>query len=79
MGLSDVQVRLWKVERSAGDIVKFMRRTGGSLDNHRDLIAYWKFNEPDECATFSTCAYITYSCMLIASFALPISTAFLCR
>ncbi|KAK9918751.1 hypothetical protein WJX75_006574 [Coccomyxa subellipsoidea] len=46
-GLMD-EVRLWKVERSAGDILKFMRRTGGSLDNHRNLIAYWKFNEPDE-------------------------------
>lgn len=43
-----MQVRLWKVERSQEDILKFMRRTGGSLDNHPDLLAYWKFNEPDQ-------------------------------
>jgi len=43
-----MQVRLWKVERSQEDILKFMRRTGGSLDKHPDLLAYWKFNEPDQ-------------------------------
>ena len=46
-----VQVRLWKVERSHDDILRYMRRTGGSLDNHADLIAYWKFDEPDGWAT----------------------------
>ncbi len=46
-----MQVRLWKVERSHDDILRYMRRTGGSLDNHADLIAYWKFDEPDGWAT----------------------------
>ncbi|BDA49076.1 probable Sushi, von Willebrand factor type A, EGF and pentraxin pentraxin domain-containing protein at C-terminar half [Coccomyxa sp. Obi] len=46
-GLMD-EVRLWKVERTQDNILKFMRRTGGSLDNHNELVAYWKFNEPDE-------------------------------
>ena len=40
------EVRLWKVVRSQDDIIKHMRWASG-LENHADLSAYWKFNDPD--------------------------------
>lgn len=42
-----LQVRLWKTERSQDEILTNMRQATG-LENHNDLIAYWKFNDPDE-------------------------------
>lgn len=44
-GLMD-EVRIWKVVRSQDDILKHMRWASG-LENHADLSAYWKFNDPD--------------------------------
>jgi hypothetical protein len=40
------QVRIWKVVRSQEEIISHMRWATG-LENHRDLVAYWKFNDPD--------------------------------
>ncbi len=39
------EVRVWKVARSQDDILKHMRDSEG-LDNHPDLAAYWKLNDP---------------------------------
>jgi len=33
-------VRLWKVKRTQGDIMRHMRWSSG-LENHPDLVAYW--------------------------------------
>ncbi len=44
------QVRLWRVERSQKDILKWMRADGPGLDPKRELLAYWKFDDPDTCA-----------------------------
>ncbi|KIY95455.1 hypothetical protein MNEG_12507, partial [Monoraphidium neglectum] len=41
------EVRLWKVKRSQSDIIRSMRLASG-LENHADLVAYWKFDEPDK-------------------------------
>jgi len=41
------EVRLWKTVRTQDDILKHMRWASG-LENHADLAAYWKFNDPDE-------------------------------
>ena len=43
-----VQVRLWKTARTQEEILSNMRKASG-LENHSDLIAYWKFNDPDQC------------------------------
>ncbi|KAI8473932.1 MAG: concanavalin A-like lectin/glucanase [Monoraphidium minutum] len=40
------EVRIWKVKRSQADIIRHMRWSSG-LENHADLTAYWKFNDPD--------------------------------
>jgi hypothetical protein len=40
------QIRIWKVKRSQADIIRHMRWSSG-LENHADLTAYWKFNDPD--------------------------------
>ena len=45
-GMMD-EVRIWKVVRSQDDIIKHMRWASG-LENHADLSAYWKFNDPDD-------------------------------
>jgi len=45
-GLMD-EVRIWRVARSQADIARHMRWARG-LEGHRDLVAYWKFNDPDE-------------------------------
>ena len=45
------EVRIWRVERSQEDILRFMR-DGSSLDRHRDLAAYWRFNDPEEEGLF---------------------------
>lgn len=39
------EVRVWRVARSQDDILKHMRDSEG-LDNHPDLAAYWKMNDP---------------------------------
>lgn len=39
------EVRIWRVARSQDDILKHMRDSEG-LDNHPDLAAYWKLNDP---------------------------------
>jgi len=44
-GLMD-EVRLWKTERTQEEILTNMRKASG-LENHSDLLAYWKFNDPD--------------------------------
>lgn len=41
-----MQVRLWKTERTQEEILTNMRKASG-LENHSDLLAYWKFNDPD--------------------------------
>ena len=41
------QVRLWRVERSQKDILKWMRADGPGLDPKQELLAYWKFDDPD--------------------------------
>jgi cysteine-rich repeat protein len=40
------EVRLWRVARSQDDILKYMR-SGEGLENHPDLAAYWKMDDPD--------------------------------
>ncbi|KAI8469144.1 MAG: concanavalin A-like lectin/glucanase domain-containing protein [Monoraphidium minutum] len=40
------EVRIWKVKRSQADIIRHMRWASG-LENQADLVAYWKFNDPD--------------------------------
>lgn len=45
-GLLD-EVRLWRVARTQEDILTHMRDATG-LENHPDLIAYYKFNDPEE-------------------------------
>lgn len=40
------QVRIWKTRRSQADIIRHMRWASG-LEGHADLVAYWKFNDPD--------------------------------
>ena len=45
-----VQVRLWKTARTQEEILSSMRKASG-LENHSDLIAYWKFNDPDQCVS----------------------------
>ncbi|GBF95024.1 hypothetical protein Rsub_07525 [Raphidocelis subcapitata] len=40
------EVRLWRVKRSQADILRSMRLASG-LEGHQDLVAYWKFNDPD--------------------------------
>jgi hypothetical protein len=40
------KVRLWRVKRSQADILRSMRLASG-LEGHPDLVAYWKFNDPD--------------------------------
>ena len=42
------QVRLWRVERSQKDILKWMRASGPGLDPKKELLAYWKFDDPDD-------------------------------
>ena len=42
-----VQVRIWDVARKQEDIIKWMRRSSG-LENHRDLVAYWKFDDASD-------------------------------
>lgn len=44
-GLMD-EVRIWKAVRSQDEIVRYMRSTGEELQNHKDLVAYWKFDDP---------------------------------
>lgn len=44
-GIMD-EMRLWKTVRSQEDIIKHMRWSSG-LENHKDLAAYWTFNDPD--------------------------------
>ena len=50
----DVQVRLWRVARTPAEILSHMR-DGSSLSNHKDLLAYWKFDDPDQSVFFSIC------------------------
>lgn len=45
------EVRIWRVERSQEEILKYMR-DGSSLDRHQDLAAYWRFNDPEEEGLF---------------------------
>jgi hypothetical protein len=40
------EVRIWKVVRSQDQIIKHMRWSTG-LENDKNLVAYWKFNDPD--------------------------------
>eukprot|EP00879_Flechtneria_rotunda_P000467 GHRR01000568.1.p1 GENE.GHRR01000568.1~~GHRR01000568.1.p1 ORF type:complete len:1094 (+),score=373.48 GHRR01000568.1:402-3284(+) len=40
------EVRIWKVVRSQDEIIRHMRWASG-LENHEQLSAYWKFNDPD--------------------------------
>ncbi|GMH36287.1 hypothetical protein BSKO_04155 [Bryopsis sp. KO-2023] len=44
-GMMD-EVRIWKSVRTQEEIIKHMRLTGGDLDGNRDLVAYWKFDDP---------------------------------
>eukprot|EP00210_Caulerpa_lentillifera_P004763 g4547.t1 len=44
-GLMD-EVRIWKAVRTQEEIVRHMRSTGEELQNHEDLVAYWKFDDP---------------------------------
>ena len=46
MTIGGLQVRIWKTERSQEEILANMRKAGG-LENHSDLVAYWKFDDPD--------------------------------
>ena len=39
------EVRIWRTERSQEDILAHMRDASG-LENHPDLAAYWKFDDP---------------------------------
>ena len=41
------QVRLWKIARTPVEILSHMR-DGSSLSNHKDLLAYWRFDDPDQ-------------------------------
>ena len=41
------EVRLWKVARSQDDILKYMR-SGAGLENHPELAAYWKMDDPND-------------------------------
>ena len=41
------EVRLWKVARSQDDILKHMH-SGAGLENHPDLAAYWKMDDPND-------------------------------
>ena len=41
------EIRLWKVARSQEDILKYMR-SGAGLENHPDLAAYWKMDDPND-------------------------------
>ncbi len=41
------QVRIWRVVRTQAEIMKYMRTATG-LENHKDLAAYWKFDEPND-------------------------------
>ncbi|KAK9789369.1 hypothetical protein WJX73_005379 [Symbiochloris irregularis] len=45
-GLMD-EVRVWRVERTQEQIMKNMRLTDGPFASDRNLVAYWKFNDPD--------------------------------
>lgn len=49
-GMMD-EVRIWKSVRTHQEILANMRLTSG-LEGHKDLVAYWKFNEPDEDSKF---------------------------
>jgi hypothetical protein len=40
------EVRLWKTVRTQDEIMRHMRWASG-LENNKDLVAYWKFNDPD--------------------------------
>lgn len=40
------EVRVWKVARTQEQILRHMR-DGMGLDHHPDLVAYWKFNDPE--------------------------------
>lgn len=44
-GLMD-EVRIWKTVRTQDEIVQSMRSTGENLKNNKDLVAYWKFDDP---------------------------------
>lgn len=44
---SCVQVRIWNTVRQQDDIIKWMRRSSG-LENHKNLVAYWKFDDASE-------------------------------
>ncbi|KAK9814590.1 hypothetical protein WJX72_008328 [[Myrmecia] bisecta] len=41
------EVRIWQTARTQEEILATMR-SGSSLENHKDLVAYWQFNDPDE-------------------------------
>lgn len=45
------EVRIWRVERSQEDILKYMRDVS-ELDRHPDLAAYWHFNDPEESGLY---------------------------
>ena len=40
-------MRLWRTARTQAEILAHMRDASG-LENHPDLAAYWKFNDPEE-------------------------------
>eukprot|EP00210_Caulerpa_lentillifera_P002634 g2516.t1 len=44
-GLMD-EVRIWKTVRTQEQIVQTMRSTGEGLKGNKDLVAYWKFDDP---------------------------------
>ena len=43
-----MQVRVWRTARTQEEIMKNMRLTDGPFVSDRNLVAYWKFNDPDE-------------------------------
>jgi hypothetical protein len=44
--INQIQVRIWKTVRSQEELINHMWWATG-LENHKDLVAYWKFNDPD--------------------------------
>ncbi len=59
-------MRIWKVVRSQADIMRHMRWASG-LENQPDLVAYWKFNEPDGDEGQFRCVLL---CVCVCVFAL---------
>ena len=61
-----LQVRLWKTARTQEEILTNMRKANG-LENHSELIAYWKFNDPDQWDSHPLYHLQTTSTLLVPS------------